>query len=147
MLRAAAGGHRRTGAHWQLAMARLQVVTALLLACGVVCSIPCCFAASLSNPGEYSLRCHVWGCLIFTGFYLHTTCLSLKLPCGSAAGVAGRATMPKGAMLWVYRCDDNATSWRELVQYLGDVAKPAGVTSVSLCAYRIKADGSFGYRA
>ena len=55
--------------------------------------------------------------------------------------------MPKGAMLWVYRCDDNATSWEELVQYLGDVAKPAGVTSVSLCAYRIKADGSFGYRA
>ena len=47
----------------------------------------------------------------------------------------------------VRRCDDNATSWTELVKYLGAVAKPAGVTSVSLCAYRVKADGSFGYRA
>lgn len=68
------------------------------------------------------------------------------LPCYATASVNGSATMPKGAMLWVYRCDDNGTSWGELVQYLGDVAKPAGVTSVSLCAYRIAADGSFGYR-
>ena len=65
-------------------------------------------------------------------------------PCSAATAKLG---MPKGAMLWVYRCDDNATSWQELVQYLGGVAKPAGVSSVSLCAYRIKADGSFGYRA
>ena len=65
--------------------------------------------------------------------------------CSTAPAKTG--SMPKGAMLWVYRCDDNATNWQELVQYLADVAKPAGVTSVSLCAYRIKADGSFGYRA
>ena len=78
--------------------------------------------------------------------------LLLALACAAACFAACSAAtaklgMPKGAMLWVYRCDDNATSWQELVQYLGDVAKPAGVTSVSLCAYRIKADGSFGYRA
>lgn len=44
--------------------------------------------------------------------------------------------MPNGAMLWVYRCDDNVTSWNELIAYLGSTAKSAGVTSVSLCAYR-----------
>ena len=74
-------------------------------------------------------------------------CAAVSSVPGSSTASVGGTTMPNGAMLWVYRCDDNATSWGELVQYLGEVAKPAGVTSVSLCAYRIKDDGSFGYRA
>ena len=47
--------------------------------------------------------------------------------------------LPDGAMLWVYNCGSNATEWGDLIEYLNTTAKPAGVTSVSICAYRIKA--------
>jgi GH24 family phage-related lysozyme (muramidase) len=46
---------------------------------------------------------------------------------------------PDGAMLWVYNCGTNTTQWSDLIDYLNTTAKPAGVTSVSICAYRIKA--------
>lgn len=52
------------------------------------------------------------------------------------------AAQPDGAMLWVYNCGDNQTEWSQLVDYLNITAKPAGVTSVSICAYRIETGAS-----
>ena len=93
----------------------------------------------------------IFGCLL-AYCIMRGLRMSVAACCVGLLGVATSAQsppqneMPSGAMLWVYNCGSNVTEWTALIKDLNETAKPAGVTSVSLCAYRIKADGSFGYQ-